>query len=104
MRWSQVMGMVTPLTITGSVYMILVVDDEPDIVNLAKMILEGEGYHVAAACNGEEALQRADAEVPDLVLLRCGDAGEDQIRSLQDSERSTKSSRMALSLARVEAS
>lgn len=51
------------------VYKILVVDDQPDVVNLAKMILEGERYHVATASNGEGALQKAKAEVPDLILL-----------------------------------
>ena len=48
---------------------ILVVDDEPDTVNLAKMILEGEGFRVVVASNGSEALQKADSEGPDLILL-----------------------------------
>jgi len=48
---------------------ILIVDDEPDTLNLAKMILEGEGYQVLVTSSGEEALQRADKEVPDLILL-----------------------------------
>lgn len=51
------------------VYRILVVDDEPDIVNLAKMILEGEKYQVVTASDGEGALQKAKAEMPDLILL-----------------------------------
>ncbi|MEM2905266.1 MAG: response regulator [Candidatus Bathyarchaeia archaeon] len=48
---------------------ILVVDDEPDILNLAKMILEGEGYEVAVASNGKEAVQKAESQEPDLILL-----------------------------------
>lgn len=48
---------------------ILVVDDEADTRNLAKMILEGEGYQVTVASDGEEALQKADSEGPDLILL-----------------------------------
>lgn len=48
---------------------ILVVDDEPDLQNLARMILEAKGYTVISAFNGEEALKKVDAEMPDLVLL-----------------------------------
>jgi len=48
---------------------ILVVDDEADILDLAKMILEGEGYQVVVASDGEEALQKADSQEPDLILL-----------------------------------
>jgi len=48
---------------------ILVVDDEPDIANLTKMILELEGYQVLVASDGVEALQKAKVELPDLILL-----------------------------------
>jgi CheY-like chemotaxis protein len=48
---------------------ILVVDDEPDTLNLTKLILERNGHLVVSATNGEEALQKADTERPDLVLL-----------------------------------
>lgn len=48
---------------------ILVVDDEPDTVNLAKMILETERYQVLVASDGVEALQKAKVELPDLILL-----------------------------------
>lgn|GEM_PF-335436 len=48
---------------------ILVVDDEPDIVDLTRIILERAGYHVVVANEGNEALQKTDAELPDLILL-----------------------------------
>jgi len=48
---------------------ILVVDDELDVLNLVRMILEEEGYHVVDARDGEEALQKADSTLPDLILL-----------------------------------
>lgn len=48
---------------------ILVADDEPDIRNLVRMILEGEGYQVFLASNGAEALQKVEIELPDLILL-----------------------------------
>ena len=48
---------------------ILVVDDEKDMVDATKMILEMEGYEVVVAYDGDEALQKVDAEMPDLILL-----------------------------------
>lgn len=50
---------------------ILVVDDEEDTVELARMVLEYEGYRVFSASNGEEAIQflNTNSEKPDLVLL-----------------------------------
>ena len=48
---------------------ILVVDDEPDTVNLTKMILEKEGYWVTSAANGVEALKMLQSQNSDLVLL-----------------------------------
>lgn len=48
---------------------ILVVDDESDIVNLTRIILEKDGYWVSSANNGEEALEMLEREDPDLVLL-----------------------------------
>jgi len=48
---------------------ILIVDDEPDIVNLVRVILEREGYDVVSASNGDEALAVAESEIPDLILL-----------------------------------
>jgi len=48
---------------------ILVVDDEPDIRNLVKEILEDEGYEVAVAENGSEARDSQRTRRADLVLL-----------------------------------
>ena len=48
---------------------ILVVDDEPDTVNLTRMILEKEGYRVSFATNGVEALKILESQNSDLVLL-----------------------------------
>jgi DNA-binding response OmpR family regulator len=47
----------------------LVVDDEPEIRQLVQRMLEAKGYVVATAADGEEALSKADALVPDVVLL-----------------------------------
>lgn len=48
---------------------ILVVDDEPDFLEMIKLRLEANDYEVITASNGEEALRRAEEESPDAVLL-----------------------------------
>ena len=48
---------------------VLVVDDDPDILDALSEILEVEGYRVQRARNGREALQRLELGLPDLVLL-----------------------------------
>ncbi len=48
---------------------ILVVDDEPDIVELLTFNLQAEGYEVITATNGLEALNQARAALPDLIVL-----------------------------------
>lgn len=47
----------------------LVVDDSRVIRKLARRILEGLGYEVAEAENGEEALGKCRAVMPDVILL-----------------------------------
>jgi two-component system, OmpR family, response regulator len=48
---------------------LLVVDDEPDIVELLSASLRFAGYDVSTAANGKEALELAKSFRPDLVLL-----------------------------------
>lgn len=48
---------------------ILVVDDDPDFVQVVRMRLESNGHEVCVAHDGKEALQRVKAEKPDAVLL-----------------------------------
>ena len=48
---------------------ILVVDDEPDALELIQFNLKGAGYDVATAAEGNEALKKARALVPDLIVL-----------------------------------
>ncbi len=49
--------------------LILVVDDEGGIVQLARAYLERDGFAVESACDGEEALQKANALKPALIVL-----------------------------------
>lgn len=48
---------------------ILAVDDEKHIVRLVQVNLERAGYQVVTANDGKEALEKVDAENPDLVVL-----------------------------------
>ena len=48
---------------------ILVVDDEPNAVEMLKIRLEKNGYTVISAGSGEECLEKAAKENPDLILL-----------------------------------
>jgi len=48
---------------------ILVVDDEKNIVQLARLYLGNEGFHVEEAYDGKQALEKARAVNPDLVVL-----------------------------------
>lgn len=53
----------------GTMGKILVVDDEQPIADILKFNLEKEGYEVVCAFDGEEAVNLAFAEEPDLILL-----------------------------------
>ncbi len=48
---------------------ILLVDDHPHIVRLLQMALTAEGHEVISAGNGLEALEKVEAERPDVVIL-----------------------------------
>jgi len=48
---------------------VLIVDDEQDIVESLKFVLENEGYDCYTAYNGDDGLKSAKEIVPDLILL-----------------------------------
>ena len=48
---------------------ILVVDDEPHVVKTLTFVLQKEGYEVATAVNGEEALNKVRQDKPSLMFL-----------------------------------
>jgi DNA-binding response OmpR family regulator len=50
-------------------YKILVVDDDPDILDAVALILESQGYEVVTARDGIEGLATLRAEQPDLMIL-----------------------------------
>jgi CheY-like chemotaxis protein len=48
---------------------ILVVDDDPDFVEITRIILENNGYDVVSASDSNEAIEKMRNDKPDLVLL-----------------------------------
>jgi len=48
---------------------ILIVDDDPDICEAMRIVLEGGGYEVGTAGNGEEAMASIRGERPGVIIL-----------------------------------
>lgn len=63
---------------------ILIVDDEPSILQSLSGLLSDEGFEVLTAANGYEALKIVDTEFPDLVLLDIWMPGIDGIETLKE--------------------
>ena len=62
---------------------ILVVDDKKENLDILTHILEGEGYEVSFAMEGEKAIQIASVYLPDLILLDVMMPGIDGPTTLQ---------------------
>ena len=56
---------------------VMVVDDDPDILELARLVLEGGGYRVVGVSSGTDALRVVGYEHPDLILLDINMPGMD---------------------------
>ncbi|MBF0224124.1 MAG: sigma-54-dependent Fis family transcriptional regulator [Desulfobacterales bacterium] len=67
---------------------ILIVDDEPSIVQSLSGLLSDEGFEVLTAANGYEALQIIESESPDLVVLDIWMPGIDGIETLKEIKKS----------------
>jgi CheY-like chemotaxis protein len=48
---------------------VLIVDDDPDITEAMKVVLENKGYSVDSSTNGELAMQSIKASKPDVIIL-----------------------------------
>jgi two-component system alkaline phosphatase synthesis response regulator PhoP len=57
------------MSVTNTVKKILIADDEPDILEIIQYNLQNEGYEVATAKNGNEAIEQAQRYNPDLIIL-----------------------------------
>lgn len=56
---------------------ILVVDDEPGILEAVSIMLEDEGYNVSTTANGEDVENLRNGSLPDLILLDVLLSGKD---------------------------
>jgi len=54
---------------TASLKKVLVVDDEPDTLELVRLVLESGGFKTMLASSGKEALKMIETTKPDIVLL-----------------------------------
>lgn len=70
---------------------ILIVDDEPSILQSLSGLLNDEGFEVITANNGYEALKIIDTESPDLVLLDIWMPGIDGIETLKEIKKNSPS-------------
>ncbi len=69
---------------------VLVVDDEKELVEVTRVLLESNGYEVAAAYSGEECKKAVQEEKPDVIILdvmmETTSAGFDVARWLREQE------------------
>ncbi|MEZ5282447.1 MAG: response regulator transcription factor [Acidimicrobiales bacterium] len=84
-EWARAMavGAASIAQMAGGVPSILVVDDDPKIRDLVSSYLAAEGYEVAGASDGAQAIQRVRALEPDLVVMDVVMPGIDGIEALR---------------------
>jgi DNA-binding response OmpR family regulator len=63
---------------------ILIVDDEPDVVDFLSSFLEDSGYEVISAADGEEGFRKVREEHPDLISLDITMPRESGVRMYRD--------------------
>lgn len=85
-------------------YKVLLVDDEPDILEFISYNMKKEGFQVLTANNGQEALKIAEAELPELIILDVMMPEMDGIETCEELKRipSLKNSIVAFLTARGE--
>jgi len=70
---------------------ILIIDDDPDIRESLKVVLENKGHKVVSASNGQEGLEVTEKEDPDLIILdimmEAGDSGFDVARRIKNDKK-----------------
>ena len=69
---------------------VLIVDDEPDILEFLHYNLSRNGFETIQASNGMEALKLADKEVPDLILLDIMMPGMDGVQTCYELRKNEK--------------
>lgn len=69
---------------------VLIVDDEPDILEFLEYNLSRNGYETIRASNGTEAIKLADQEIPDLILLDIMMPGMDGVETCYELRKNDK--------------
>lgn len=69
---------------------VLVIDDEPDFLEMIKIRLEANNYEVITALNGKEGLEKVKQDKPDIVLLDILMPGIDGLKVLRRIRRDNK--------------
>lgn len=69
---------------------ILVIDDEKEALYMLKGYLEARGYDITTAMDGEEGIEKLDAEKPDLVLCDIKMPKKDGFQFLKEARSSRK--------------
>lgn len=69
---------------------VLIIDDDPDIVESIKVVLENRKYEVISASSGAEGIECAKEVKPDVIILdvmmETGDSGFDVARAIKKDE------------------
>jgi DNA-binding response OmpR family regulator len=68
---------------------VLIVDDDPEILNLARTLMRRRGFDVIEASDGDEAMRQVLENRPDLVILDVmmpGQSGWEVCRSIRETE------------------
>jgi DNA-binding response OmpR family regulator len=82
---------------------ILIVDDEPHILELIKAVLEVEKFEIITAVDGKEALKKLETIAPDLVLLDMmmpGMSGREVCESIRKNKKTKNQKVIFLTVAR----
>jgi len=77
---------------------ILIVDDEPEILDFVAMRLESFGYAVMKASDGKEAMELLEKEIPDLILLDVMMPGKDGYEVCNEIKTDERTSRIPIIL------
>ena len=80
---------------------ILIVDDEEDVLELVRYNLDKNGYNTETATTGEEALAKARAKLPDLVILDLMLPGIDGLEVCRKLKSDTKTQHIPVFLAKL---
>ncbi|MDQ3015836.1 MAG: response regulator transcription factor [Bacteroidota bacterium] len=92
MRSAETLPYIPPLAIDRmeNNIKVLIVDDEPDILEFLDYNLSRNGFEVIQAGNGSDAIRMADTDVPDLILLDIMMPGMDGVETCYELRRNEK--------------